>query len=96
MFKEVPDGEERAAHVVQELGSHSSTLTHSRHISIARAKELGIIIEDMEEDQELQDAILSVHHAAIATLAETNAFKIVENQLGNAVISQMSQVSSSQ
>lgn len=96
MFNGFSDGEERAARVVQELGSHSSTLTHSRHISVARAKELGIIVEDMEGDQELQDAILSVHHAAIATLAETNAFKIVENQLGNAVISQMSQVSSSQ
>jgi hypothetical protein len=35
---------------------------------------------DLEEDQELQEKVLSVHHACIHTLSSTGAFKIIENQ----------------
>jgi hypothetical protein len=40
----------------------------------------------MEDDHELQDAFLSVHHACIHTLAGTPAYKIIENHNGVAFI----------
>ena len=41
----------------------------------------------MEEDNSLQDAILSVHHSYMITLTGTDVSKIIENQNGKAFIS---------
>jgi len=46
----------------------------------------------MEDVPKLQDAILSVHHMCIHTLGSTPAFKIIENQKGNAFIQIAQQV----
>ena len=44
-----------------------------------------MLIDDLEDDPVLQDAILSVHHATFHTFAGP-AVKIVENQLGRAFV----------
>ena len=54
--------------------------------SSARCKEIGLKIENMEDDQKLQDAILTLHHACVHTLMHTPAYKIIENQNGTAFI----------
>jgi polysaccharide deacetylase 2 family uncharacterized protein YibQ len=46
----------------------------------------------LEEEQRLQDAVLSVHHACIHTLTATPAVKIIENHMGAAFISTVQQV----
>ena len=43
----------------------------------------------IEDDNTLQDLILSIHHSSIHTLTQTNAFKIIENQDGKALIQQV-------
>lgn len=50
-------------------------------------KKIGLHIKAMEDDDELQDAILSVHHAYMLTLSGGNIAKIIENQDGKAMIS---------
>lgn len=82
MFKGMPDADRKAKRVIRELGSHALTKSHARHISIERAKQIGLKIVDLESSQPLQDAVLSVHHACVITLAETAACKIVENHAG--------------
>ena len=42
----------------------------------------------MEDDQQLQDAILSVRHSVMITLQTTSASKIIENQNRKAFIIQ--------
>jgi len=37
----------------------------------------------MEEDDNLQDAILSLHHATIITLSSTPSIKIIESKKGS-------------
>ncbi|PKL69822.1 MAG: serine protease [Methanomicrobiales archaeon HGW-Methanomicrobiales-1] len=86
MLKDDPKKDEKILSIIRELGDHALTKSHSRHISSAKCKEIGLNIEDMETDQVLQDAILSVHHACIHTLTSTPAFKIIENQNGQAFI----------
>lgn len=86
MFAGETDAATKAAQIVDELGSHALTLSHDRHISAAKARDYGVVIELLEEDQDLQDAILAVHHAAIQTLSETPAMKIIENHRGIAQI----------
>ena len=43
-------------------------------------------IEDLESDQRLQDAVLSVFHATVQTFNQTRAVKIIENHKGRAYV----------
>ncbi|GAB4099427.1 SDH family Clp fold serine proteinase [Sinomonas halotolerans] len=86
MFSGEDDPGQAADRVISELASHALTLSHDRHISLANAQRLGLNVEELEGDPELQDCVLSVHHSCIQTLAETPAFKIIENQNGIASI----------
>lgn len=87
MFAGMPDAASRSKKILDELGDHALTLSHSRHISLKKAKDLGISVSPLEDDQDLQDLVLGLHHACTQTLTETGAFKIIENHSGVAVIS---------
>lgn len=78
--------------ILRELGDHSVSLAHNRHLSAAKCKEIGLKVYDLESDQKLQDKILSVHHIYFHTLSSTPAFKIIENQNGMAFILQAQHV----
>lgn len=82
MFEGETGAEAAATKILDELSSHALTLSHSRHISMAKAIELGIKVEPLEDDPTLQDLVLTAHHACTQTLADTPAFKIIENQNG--------------
>ncbi|MBU4348863.1 S49 family peptidase [bacterium] len=86
MLKDQHDAETTADRIVKELGDHAITKSHARHISASKCKEIGLKIEDIEENQDFQDAVLTVHHACTHTLASTPAFKIIENHKGTAFI----------
>jgi ClpP class serine protease len=86
MFREYDDKDEKSDNVINELGDHALTKSHSRHIHASKCQDIGLNIEIMENYQELQDAILSLHHACIHTLSTTSAVKIIENQEGKAFI----------
>jgi ClpP class serine protease len=87
-----PNRKETAKRIVTELSDHALTKSHARHLPPDRCKKMGLKIITLEDDQELQDAALSVHHACILTLAGTGAFKIIENQNGVAALSMVQQV----
>lgn len=53
----------------------------------ATTRDMGLLVTMLEDNQDLQDAVLSVHHACILTLAGTGAFKIIENDEGVASLS---------
>lgn len=80
------DAEDVADNIIRELGDHAVNLSHARHISAQRAKDMGLDVVFLEEDDALQDAVLSVHHACMHTLASTPAVKIIENHEGVAWI----------
>jgi hypothetical protein len=92
MFKDDPVAVEKADRVLAEIADHALTKSHARHLSLARCREIGLQIIDLESDQELQEAVLSLHHACIHTLAGTNAGKIIENQNGVAYIEMLQPV----
>lgn len=62
------------------LNDNKYTKIHSRHIGIDKAREIGLNIIELESDDNLQDAILSIHHCYMHTFQNTNAVKIIENQ----------------
>lgn len=72
--------------IVSKLNEHDDSKTHGRHFSVEFCKSIGLKIELLEDDDELQDAVLSVHHAYMLTLGGTDAVKIIEADNGKAVI----------
>ncbi len=94
MFSSYDDKDVRADKVLETLSSHNKTFSHSRHIHIDELKALGLNIIELEsmnnrpiEDcKDLQDCVLTLHHSYMQTLSTTNAIKIVENHIGEAMI----------
>ncbi len=82
MFK----GEKRAAakikRIVDYLNDAQRTFTHDNHIDIEQARGLGLKVEALEQDQELQDLVLTVHHAYMETFNQVPLLKAVENHEG--------------
>ncbi|MCE2732547.1 MAG: hypothetical protein LW821_04195 [Flammeovirgaceae bacterium] len=82
-------GDDKTAEKIAKfLSTHDNFKTHSKHISLTEAKELGFKIQEMEADQDLQDKILSAFHAVLLTLSSTSAVKIICNHNGNAFVKQ--------
>lgn len=86
MLKGDPEADAKVEQIKAALGDHNETKLHERHITPAKLKELGVNVISLETDNELQDALLSVHHAMMITFDNTDAAKIIENHLGTAYV----------
>lgn len=71
---------EKVKNIVGKLNANNKS--HSRHFEFDFCKSLGLNVEALENDQNLQDLVLSVHHAFVITIDATAATKIIENQNG--------------
>ncbi|MCF6212211.1 MAG: S49 family peptidase [Gammaproteobacteria bacterium] len=78
--------------IIKELGDHSVSYAHNRHLSFNKCRDIGLEVRELESDQELQDKVLSVHHIYYHTLSSSPAFKILENQNGMAFIQSAQQI----
>ena len=75
---------ERALEIANYFGSEDSYerfRSHSRPVRIPELKALNLNVTPLEEDQQLQDAVLSVFHATQISLRGP-ILKIIENHLG--------------
>ena len=86
MFEGDPKAKSKANKVVRALSNPDTNREHGRHIHAERCLEMGLNITCLEDDQELQDLVLTVHHACCQTLAQANVFKLIENHTGAAYI----------
>lgn len=88
MFEHLEEGAaaKKSEEIVGKLTDYALLKSHERHLSFERCKDMGLEIRGLEEDPDLQDAVLSVHHACLHTLGATQALKIIENHDGKAYI----------
>lgn len=86
MFRDEANPSEKIQRIVEELGDHALTKSHARHLSYEKCRAMGLKVSLLEEDQDLQEKVLSVHHTCMHTLTSTAAFKIIENHMGVAFI----------
>ena len=70
--------------IIKKLTNDGNAMNHSRQINYKEAKDIGLKIEMLEDNQALQDLVLTVHHCFTHTLSDTPCLKIVENQNGAA------------
>ncbi|MDR1088392.1 MAG: hypothetical protein LBL23_03885 [Coriobacteriales bacterium] len=82
MFADNRDPRKRAREVAAKLSDHSASAMHNRHFSIDEAIAMGLKVGKLEDDDEFQDLVLTIHHAYISTFSQSSAAKIIENHQG--------------
>lgn len=83
MFAKTPKASDSADKIVRALNNHKKTKMHARHIDAEQAIQMGLKVSMLEDDQQLQDLVLTVHHACMHTFSQaTQLQKIVENHNG--------------
>ena len=82
MLANVADPAESAATTVSHFMDYRGTTEHGHHFLIDKCRDMGLKVVAIEDDQGLQEDILSVHHAFVASFARTNAIKIIQNAAG--------------
>jgi len=82
MFHGLPAEEKLGERIANWLGNAQYHKTHARPITIEKADEIGLKVTALEEDNDLQENVLSVFHAAMITFGMTNCVKMVENHNG--------------
>ena len=90
MFKD--EGDEIPDKIAEYLSNHGNFKTHGKHINIIKAMEIGLKIEQLENNQDFQDKVLSAFHATMHSFGSTNTAKIIANQNGNCYIKQFKSV----
>lgn len=87
MFRKKKDGKKHAESIAKWLSDHTSHKVHSRHIDRTRFRLRGMNIQYLEEDDQLQDLVLSIYHTvAITFTAKPGVMKIIENHNSRAFI----------
>jgi hypothetical protein len=86
MFYKRRSAKKVSEQVARYLSNHKEFKTHGRHIDREVLKSKGLIIDDLEEDHDFQDLVLSVFHATTHTFSATGTAKIIENHLGKAYV----------
>lgn len=79
---------EIAAQIREKLTNLSENKGHDRHFHLHECEQMGLTITKLEDDDKLQDLVLTIHHCYMHTLANTMAVKIIENQDGKAIVKQ--------
>ncbi|MBS7328950.1 MAG: hypothetical protein KIG68_09450 [Oxalobacter sp.] len=73
------------------LGDQNVSKAHNRHIPRKQAQDAGLVVTALEDDNELQDLILTVHHLMGFTFQQSPAIKIFANDQGAAYIVNINQ-----
>lgn len=83
MFKDLSqeEADARIRRIISRLNNNNKS--HSRHFGIETCRSLGFKVEALEDDDDLQDAVLSVHHAFTITFDQGKNAKIIMNHLGS-------------
>lgn len=77
--------------VLDAFFNHRHSFSHAKHMSKGECKNAGLPIVDLENDQNLQDAVLSLHHCFMIFFDKFLVSKAVENQNGGSFIQQFQQ-----
>ena len=78
--------ESRASDVAAWLADDKTHLSHSRAIRYEDLKQKGVKVTPLEDDPDLQDAVLTLHHLYMLTFQLSPALKIIENSKGSRYI----------
>jgi hypothetical protein len=84
--------EEKARSIADWFANYENFRSHGRRVGRDEAAAIGVRVTQLENDQGLQDFVLSIHHATMHTFSGTPASKIIENHHGRAWVRLTGQV----
>jgi hypothetical protein len=92
MFANLRDPEKKAEEAARFFADFTQHKSHAVGIfrDVARSKD--VVIDDLETDPNLQDALLSVFHATMLTFNFSSCIKLIENNMGRGFYVQAQQV----
>ncbi len=79
MFSPDEKGTEKAEKVAKFFRDASIHLSHGRRINRDEARAYGVKIENLEDNQELQDFVMSAYHLITLAFEKSPATKIIES-----------------
>ncbi len=82
MFKGKPDGPKLAKHAASYFSKGSLHKSHGRRIDRDEARSKSIEIEDLEDSQDLQEAVLTAYHLATISFEKSPATKFLVSNYG--------------
>ena len=82
MLRDMPSPEDAAEGVITALMNYSGTTGHGEHYLIDKCRAMGLNVGALEDNQDLQESVLSVHHAYMATFTRSPVVKLIENSEG--------------
>ena len=87
MFKALDKIEQgsRIARVSQLLGNIEGR-AHNTHMQYDQCYASGLVVSRLEDDQKLQDLVLTLHHCYMHSLSNSTAIKIIENHTGKRMV----------
>lgn len=87
MFAEDRSKTRKVKKIMDEIASHDASKVHDRHYDFLRCKELGLNVKELEEQQELQDKVLSLYHSYLLSIYKLpNVIKFIENHNGQTFV----------
>lgn len=82
MLHDDSDADSKCDAILNLLCDHKQSAMHNRHFSHDDLCNIGMKITMMEDDDKLQDLILTLHHSFMITFQKSNAEKMIESSNG--------------
>lgn len=91
MFEGKKEKEELAKEISGHFLEHDDHKSHARPITISKAKEWGLIIEDMRDNKELRDKVWKLYCSIELFFDRSTAVKLYENAYGTSLMKNLPQ-----
>lgn len=82
MFAGHDDPEADAEATAKHFGDTGQHLSHGRRIDRDEARGHGVVVEDLEDDQDLQEAVLTLYHLTTIIFEKSPATKLLRSSSG--------------
>jgi hypothetical protein len=82
MFAGDAEAEKQGAAVAKHFNDAGTHKSHGRRIDRNEARSHGVVIEDLEDDQDLQDDVLTVYHLVTLLFEKTATAKLIWTDTG--------------
>jgi ATP-dependent protease ClpP protease subunit len=86
MFADAPKRRTLARSIAKRLNDFSKNKSHDQPFFIDDCRKMGLRVESIEDDGQLQDAVLSAHHCYMHAFMNGPSFKVIENHHGVAIV----------
>ena len=83
MFKGRNDAAELGAQVAKHFNDATTHKSHGRRIGRDEARDIGVVVEDLEDDQALQEQVLTLYHLITITFEKGPATKVIARMGGS-------------